>query len=284
MKTLFAILLILIGGYFIMMQTNVTTWFNPSGEKVQSADMDDVDRLEIDVSSMKTKIVPDDRGELTAELNGKGELKVDRKGDVVIVEVEKGWFNWFTFERSELTIHMPRDYDQALEIENGSGNLVLNGPSKEEPLSLSSLSIDIGSGDITVENVHAKEFVHDGSSGDVEIRNMKTESGTFDLSSGGVRVEHYIGPLKADLSSGDLDIQMDELVGDIRVDVSSGSADIDLPEDADFTLKGEVSSGDIHCKFPLKSQSTGSRKIAGTYGSGEHQIDLSVSSGEIEIY
>lgn len=284
MKTLFAILIILIGAYLLLQETNVSSLLNGEGEKIQAEDMDDVKRLEIDVSSLHTKIVPEDRNDFSAELNGKGKLDVDRKGDEVKVKVHQGWFNWLSFERSELIVYIPKDYDQELEIENGSGKFELSGPSKDEPIVLSSLVVEIGSGDVTLENIHAKEFIHDGSSGDVEIRNMKTESGSFDLSSGGVRVEHYIGPLKADLSSGELDIQMDELVGDIQVDVSSGSADIDLPDDADFTLKGEVSSGDIHCKFPLKSQSTGSRKIEGTYGSGKHTIDLSVSSGSIDVY
>lgn len=151
-------------------------------------------------------------------------------------------------------------------------------------MSLTELTVHIGSGDVSLENIHATEFIHNGSSGDVDIKHLTTESGTFDLSSGGVHIDHYQGPLKADLSSGELNVQMDQLVGDIEVDVSSGSANIDLPEDSDFTLSGTVSSGDIHCKFPLKNQSTESRKIQGSYGSGEHSIDLSVSSGSVNIY
>ncbi|MCF6138033.1 LiaG family protein [Pseudalkalibacillus berkeleyi] len=284
MKTLLAILLILIGGYFILNETNIMTMSKSNGEKIQSADMDRVDRVSIDVSSLKTSIVPEKREDIRAELDGKGELEVDRKGSEVRIKYRDAWFNWFSIDRSELTIYLPTDYDQELTLDNGSGTLELVGPSKHSPLSLKFLSVDIGSGDVTLENIEAKQFKHDGSSGDVNIRNMKTESGTFDLSSGDVRIEHYKGPLKADLSSGDFDVQMDELVGDIEMDVSSGSANIDLPKDASFTLKGKVSSGDIHCKFPLKSQTTGSRKINGTYGTGKYQIDLSVSSGEIEVY
>ncbi|QHE59856.1 DUF4097 family beta strand repeat protein [Rossellomorea vietnamensis] len=59
---------------------------------------------------------------------------------------------------------------------------------------------------------------------------------------------------------------------------------LDLPEKASFKLKGQASSGDISCNLPLKDQKIENGDISGVAGSGQYTIDVSVSSGNVDIY
>ncbi|WP_221566097.1 DUF4097 domain-containing protein [Alkalihalobacillus sp. TS-13] len=281
MKMFFAILIILIGGYLLFTEAKPTWSLFGSGKDL-SEEVKGADRINIDVSGMNTKIVPEKRSDLRVELDGKGDVDLTRRGDDIKVKARKGWFNWFGFDRTKLIIHIPEDYDQELELHNGSGNLTFYGPSDQ--MKLKSLKVEINSGNLKLENIHAKKFSHDASSGNVDVKNLKTDQGTFDISSGNVKIKNYTGALSADLSSGKLDVQMDELTGDIDVKISSGSAELDLPKDAGFKVKGKVSSGHIDCHFPLENEISDRKRIEGIHGSGDHRVDLSVSSGHIKIH
>ena len=128
------------------------------------------------------------------------------------------------------------------------------------------------------------EFIHDGSSGKVTIDTLVTKTGTFDLSSGNLEINHYTGAFNADVSSGKLLLQIDKLNNPIDIDLSSGNVDLDLPDNANFTLDGEVSSGNISSKFPLTTTETDNKNLKGTHGSGKSKINISVSSGDVDIY
>ncbi|WP_261129601.1 DUF4097 domain-containing protein [Bacillus sp. Marseille-Q3570] len=281
MKMFFAILIILIGGYLLFSEAK-PTWSLFGNSKDLSEGVKDADRINIDVSGMNTEIIPEKRNDLRIELNGKGDVDLNRRGDDIHVKARKGWFSWFGFDRTKLTIHIPEDYDQELELQNGSGNLTFYGPSDQ--MKLTSLKVDINSGNLKLKNIHARKFTHDASSGNVDVNNLKTDEGTFNISSGNVKIMNYTGALAADLSSGKLDVQMDELTGDIDVEISSGSAELDLPTDAGFKLKGKVGSGHIDCDFPLENETSDRKRIEGTHGSGDHHIALSVSSGHLKIH
>ncbi len=281
MKMLFTILIIVIGVYLLFTETRFK-WFGFADDKTFSETVDDTERIDIDVSGVNTEIIIENRDDLRVQLKGKGSVDVDRRGDDINVKARRGWFHWFRFDRSKLTIHIPEKYSQEMNLDNGSGNLSFAGPS--DPIKLKSLEIDMNSGNLNLKNIHAEKFTHDGSSGNVDISNLKTESASFDISSGNVKVKKFSGALTADLSSGNFNVKMEELTGDVDVEISSGSANLDLPKEADFKLKGKTGSGHIHCNFPLKNQTSDRKVIEGTHGSGEHLIDLAVSSGNIKVH
>ena len=83
----------------------------------------------------------------------------------------------------------------------------------------------------------------DIGSGDLFLDSISAEEANFDVSSGEVEITNYTGPVHADVSSGDLKIQVNELKHDIEVELSSGFVSLDLPENADFTLDGKMMSG-----------------------------------------
>ncbi|WP_228485651.1 LiaG family protein [Thermaerobacillus caldiproteolyticus] len=287
MKGFFMILLGVIGLYVIFFNPIDFSWLSFGNQATQSVISKKIDMIEIDVSGVNTTIIPEKREDLKADLDGKGKLIVKRHGDKVEVSVKRTrkWFDWFLFnKKARLNIYIPKDYDRNMAINLGSGNLSFSGHSKNEPMKLNELLLDVGSGNINLKNLSVKYFEHNGSSGNVEIDSLTTETGSFDVSSGSLNVKHYIGAIKAELSSGNLNVQMDKLIDSVDIEVSSGKVDINLPTNADFTLNGKTSSGNITCDFPLTSKKISNKNIKGIHGSGKHQIDLTVSSGNINIY
>ncbi|MBT2640834.1 DUF4097 family beta strand repeat protein [Bacillus sp. ISL-41] len=247
---------------------------------------DKTEKIKIDVSSVQTKIVPEDIQDVRAELEGKGTVKVKRHGDEIEVSVNrKGffWFNWFEMDQTSLTVYIPEDYDKDMDIELGSGKIDFNGQSADKPMKLRNLALNIGSGRLTLENFNVENLESQSSSGEVEMYLIDAVSGSFDVSSGRVLVKNYSGKLDADVSSGKLEIQMDQLLDEVSLDVSSGYIGLDLPEDADFTLNGKISSGNISSNFQLQNKEQSENRLRGKHGSGKFEIKADVSSGNINI-
>lgn len=282
MKRIVILLLIITGLYIVFNQTFQFDGFAFAGSKDESAAVStNTDTIEIEVGGVNATVIPEDRKDVRAVLTGKGKVIVKETGDTVEVKTVKRWFNWFSFSgKRELKIYIPEDYNKDIEMNIGSGRLDFSG----EAMKLDTLTVDIGSGDVKLNNLEVNQFNHDVSSGNVEIDTIITKMGNIDLSSGNLEIEHYSGALEADVSSGEFTVQMDKLTDSIELDVSSGEANLDLPDNADFELNGEVSSGDLSNEFPLTTKGTDNKGIKGTHGSGKYKIDVSVSSGDVRIY
>ena len=187
------------------------------------------------------------------------QFRFEKSGNSIEVDYKRKWFQPFGFfKRPKLTVYLPDDYQRDLAIEVGSGNV------NSKDLHLNNLLLDVNSGNVNMDSITA-------------------QTGVLDVRSGNIDLQHYTGQLEADVSSGNLTIQMDELSDDVKVEVSSGHVELDLPDKADFTLDGNVSSGFISSSFPLKDKQESKRELKGINGTGEHYVDLSVSSGKIEV-
>ena len=253
---------ILLAG-FVLYFSIPSSWF---GFGTQTAEVTrDTELIQLDVSGISTKIVTEERDDVEAKLDGKGKLQVSQSGNMIEVEYKRSWFQSFSFfSGPKLTVYVPEDYNRAMEIEIGSGNLNYEGKSKDQPIELNKLTLEVNSGNVKLGNIHTKK-------------------GIFEIHSGNVSVDHFQGKLAADISSGNIHVQLDELTDSMEVGVSSGHATIDLPDDADFTLEGSVNSGSITNSFPLKNKQENKQAISGVHGSGKYSVGLSVSSGKIDI-
>lgn len=249
------VIIILLGAFLLLISVPSLL---PFGK--QTAELtDDIDVIEIDVSGISTTIIPEKRDNVEADLDGNGSVQVKKSGNSLEVEYKRKWYQPFGFfKRPKLTVYLPDDYQRDLAIEVGSGNV------NSKNLQIQNLSLDVNSGNVNLDSI-------------------TTQTGVLDVSSGNVDLQQYTGQLEADVSSGNLSIQMDELTDSVKVDVSSGHVELDLPSDANFTLNGEVNSGSISNRFALENQQENKHELKGIHGSGEHHLDLSVSSGKIDI-
>ncbi|MBM7704554.1 DUF4097 domain-containing protein [Metabacillus iocasae] len=284
MKRTFIIFFVLIGGFLLYSNLSSLS-FLPVGLSKRTADVNSkVETIHIDISSVKTTIIPEDREDIKADLKGKGKVEISKRGDTITVKYKRKPFDWFSsFESSELLIYIPENYDRNMNLTIGSGDLLFSGTSPSKPVHLNELRLNVGSGDVQLASLALDTFEGNIASGDVMITSLSTNRGTFDVSSGEVSVKEYKGELNADVSSGDFFVHMNELVNSIDVDLSSGEATLDLPNNADFKLRGKVSSGDITNDFPLHHSTQEKRLIEGTHGSGTHLIKIDVSSGDFQL-
>jgi lia operon protein LiaG len=287
MKRILVIFLLITGAYIAW-----NYMFDGSGVNFVKAEdavkvTSQTENISIDISSVETVIVPENRDDVRAELKGKGTVRVEKHGDEIEVAVKrKGffWFNWFEMDKTTLTVFIPEDYEKNMKIELGSGDVAFKGHSSNSPMKLGNLAIDIGSGSMVLENLDVETLEHQSSSGEAEFNSIAAGSGSFEVSSGSVHVNNYSGKLEADVSSGELKIQMDSLTDDVNLNVSSGDIELDLPDDADFTLNGKISSGDISSQFPLENKEESDNRLRGKHGNGKYEINADVSSGDIEIF
>jgi lia operon protein LiaG len=288
MKNLFAIIIaiLVVGSVLIILNENTSLFASGkrTGENSVAVN-NDVDKIQIDVASSNTVIIPEDRDDVKAELEGKGNLIVSTKGDGIRVELKRKWFSWLSFgQKSELTVYIPEDFDRDMDINIGSGSLEFEGASSSKPMVLDTLRTDMSSGRLELMDIQTNTFVHNGSSGRFHAVRLTAKDGSIDISSGDVALNDYVGPLKGELSSGKMEAEIKELKGDISFDLSSGKVNLDLPDDADFKLDGEASSGRISSEFPLTNQKMDDGDLSGTHGSGKYNIEVSVSSGSVSIY
>ncbi|MFJ7975872.1 DUF4097 family beta strand repeat-containing protein [Peribacillus sp. NPDC096379] len=285
MKNYLMIFLIIIGIALLFTISNTIPSLFSHGESNHTKMSKGIDTLDFHISSVEAKIVPEKRSDIKAELSGKGSVNVRQKGNKVMIEYKRKWFEQIGFFNSpKLTVYIPENYHENMDISVSSGSLKFAGDSKNHPMELKDLSVNIGSGHADFANLNVDTFTSVVSSGNFEMNAITTDSGNFDVSSGRMVVKHYSGQLQAEVSSGLVNIQLDKLTAPADVTVSSGSVKLDVPDDASFTLHGKVSSGVINNSFQLKNATTSDKNIEGTYGTGKYPIDLQVSSGNITVH
>ncbi|MBY6052313.1 DUF4097 family beta strand repeat-containing protein [Cytobacillus firmus] len=283
MKRIFTIFIILVCSYLLF--TGVGSWLSFGGSNNEASLSKRTNTISIDVSSSDTVIIPEERNDVRAELDGKGKVNVNKSGNEIRVEYKRKWLDGFQFfnSKSNLKIYIPEDFNKSMSIDIGSGRLNFAGESESKPFELESLDVNMSSGKVSLANIKTNEFEHEGSSGMMDADHLFARSGEIDMSSGKVKLRNYQGKLDAGVSSGQLDIMIGKLIDSIKVEASSGFVRLDLPDDADFTLKGKASSGHISSDFKLDDEKRDKNDISGKHGSGEHDIRISVSSGKAEV-
>lgn len=280
--------ILLIAAALILMYFNYNgsfPWIFSNASQYEAEVTDRIDLIELDITSVKTKLVPVDSDTIRVEGTKKTEISLDAGRDHIKIEAGKKGFGFFSFNANDgVTIFLPEKYTGDLAMKLGSGEINTTSFSEKNPLNMTELSLKTGSGEVIMGHVDTEEFSFNGSSGEVIIESLVTKRGYFDLSSGDIDLSSYSGPLKARVSSGEFNAKFDELTGDIDVKVSSGDVNLDLPDNADFKLKGNASSGSVSTSFDLEDNQITEKSISGTYGKGTHEIDLKASSGDIEVY
>lgn len=284
MKQFLAILLIVIGLYIFFFNPYNLPWLPFGNQGTSTKVTGSSNRIQVDVAGINAAIVPTSGNTVKAKLKGRGRVSVKKAGDTIRINVKRKWVPGFLFKRTKLTVYLPKDYNRQLKLDMASGNLNVTGVSPNRPIKLDSLDLDMASGNARLKNLAVKHFAHNGLSGNLDIESLSAASGSIAIRSGNVRLRHYTGSVKAELLSGNMNLQMDELKGSINTEVRSGHLNIDLPSRSSFKLNGNVRSGTITCDFPLKSKTVSTQKVEGTYGSGKEKINLNVLSGAVKIH
>jgi len=198
-----------------------------------------------------------------------------------------------------------------LHSESGSGDQVVGGIAGPADASSGSGSVRLsniggethartGSGDIELSGIHgaAKAIAGSGSiraigiagaltasSGSGSVKFEQTAAGDVEIGtgSGDVEIKGAKGALKVQTGSGSISAQGDP-TGDWRLHTGSGDVTVELPRQAAFNLVARTSSGSIDTNREIAVQGKLSpRELQGKVGGGGPTVELSTSSGSIQI-
>jgi hypothetical protein len=157
-----------------------------------------------------------------------------------------------------------------------------------------------GSGDIELETIRGNAHASAGSgtiraigigggltasSGSGNVKFEQTAAGDVEIStgSGDVEIKGVKGGAKVTTGSGSISAQGDP-TGDWRLHSGSGSVSVVFPPQAAFNLVARTSSGNIETAHEISVQGKISpRELQGKVGAGGPLVELSTSSGTIEI-
>jgi Putative adhesin len=198
-----------------------------------------------------------------------------------------------------------------LRSESGSGDQVIAGIAGPADASSGSGSVRLsniggethartGSGDIELNGIQGTAKVVAGSgsiraigiagalaasSGSGSVKFEQTAAGDVEIGtgSGDVEVKGAKGALKVQTGSGSIIAQGDP-TGDWRLHTGSGDVTVELPQQAAFNLVARTSSGSIDSSREIAVQGKLSpRELQGKVGGGGPTVELSTSSGSIQI-
>ena len=198
-----------------------------------------------------------------------------------------------------------------LRSESGSGDQKVEGIGGPADMNSGSGSLHVknignevrartGSGDVELETIHGSVRASAGSgtihatgiaggltasSGSGNVKLEQTAAGDVDIStgSGDVEIKGVKGGAKVSTGSGSITAQGDP-TGDWRLHSGSGSVRVNFPSQAAFNLVARSSSGNIETSHEISVQGNISpRELRGKVGAGGPLVELSTSSGSIEI-
>ena len=220
--------------------------------KVISREVKVVTTLKIDLAYTNLDIKTGD--DFKAETNNSKITFEENNGSVKIKEENRNWLNNNNMS-SNLIIYIPEDMIAIDEtkIQTGAGKINI------EKLNTQSLYLELGAGDVYIENVIATgETKIDGGVGKTELKSCE------------------INNLKANLGMGEFTFS-GKLTGKNKIDSGVGAINIDLIDNKN-NYKIDVSKG--LGNVTLDGQKLETDRV---YGIGENYLDIDGGIGEIKI-
>ncbi|SDS61556.1 Putative adhesin [Paenibacillaceae bacterium GAS479] len=255
-------------------------------EEVDSAG---ITGLKLDAPSLDIDIYKGSNPDrITASLTGRAskkfsddiQLKLTRSGGVVTVEgIEDSGFSFgFNIIDVSLKIELPQRQFDSISAEIGSGDIVMDS------IETGDLKIQIGSGDIELSRVLAKQANIESGSGNIEIDNSRTDNLKTQLSSGDIELSQVEGSMTLATASGDINAELQELTQPFSASTFSGDISVltdKAPESA--TVQYSVLSGDFRNGWSGEEETDGGGEQTIKFGAGEVPVNLSTTSGDISL-
>ena len=178
--------------------------------------------------------------------------------------------------KKDLTVTVPETLSlSAISVDSASAEVSVLGASMDE------LSVDTASGAIRVDTECGLESLRtDSASGEQDIKVRSAVSAELDAASGKISLTaDTVRNLDIDTASGDVLCRLRKTPDDGSIDTASGKVAVVLPEDAAFTLKLSMASGKMNSDFAMK-------KSGSTYvcGSGDGRLHIDTASGAVSLF
>lgn len=200
----------------------------------------------------------------------------------------------FDTPKAYLCLTVPESVELTkLTVDNGSGKLTMTDVTAE------TIMLDGGSGSMSAENVITDKLVIDGGSGGVKLSNVTAKQSRFDMGSGSLSVKYsLLGVTKVDGGSGNcnfetvqaMNLTVDggsgrvvykgELSGNCIFDSGSGSIRLDIEgSKSDYDIRADLGSGGLY----VNGKKEGSGIYVYNNGSAENSLVFSTGSGRVSV-
>lgn len=271
----------------------------------------DIKNIEIDLSSADLVLHQTSDEDIKVELNGKAnkkysdrfQLDVDENGETLDIRLsgeDRIEFNFgINIVDTNVDVYLPERVFDRIYAKTSSGDIeassieamdiVLNSQSGDVGMDSSTAEgktvLKTSSGDIQSLSNSAAAFDIKSSSGDLMIRDQKAKETILHISSGEINIANAAGDVKADSSSGDINIENKKLTGNIDAEASSGEITIELDENPNslaVDYKGGSGEGTIDLDG-LSYEEKSEDEIKGKIGSGKYTIKARTSSGDFQL-
>ncbi|WFA10233.1 DUF4097 family beta strand repeat-containing protein [Tissierella sp. Yu-01] len=251
---------------------NDWNWFghkleNYSVDEVKKENIDNLDSIEISSSFVDVKVSSEVREDVQIKYYGKmksnvlPKLETKISGNNLIIRLDNNK-NSYTVAESNvvLEVFIPENY---------TGDFELNS----------------SSADFYIDNIIATNFKLSTSSGNTTINKIRTNHINLNSSSGDILSKDVFGNVQVQTSSGDMRLFLSKDTGNYRLDSSSG--DIEIYYDSFANYKGiyNTSSGDFEYDNSVNiTKNIDDDKYEFSLGSGEKELKINTSSGDLDIF
>jgi hypothetical protein len=217
----------------------------------QAVDVDGIRSLRLNIAASDVTARFGDVDQATLEVlgSGRGNWKLDRRDDELIVSSpDRGfgwWFDtdWFGDETVVLTLpESLNDGRLDADITLSAGNLDIEGDYDE-------LDIEMGAGALQVDG-SATSIEANVNAGRADVNLTDVSEADFTLSAGKIVAEltgSTPSTVAVDVSAGSLELTVPDDVYQVTQDVSAGSLDnrLDTSSQSSFTIDASVSAGSV---------------------------------------
>ena len=266
-------------------QVQVVSWYdNENSYNIGSAELDSVvsrsiREIDLNWASGSVTVKPYNGDQLILrESEGNSEAKRLRwkveNGKLTIHECKSGLFIKESLKKTlELLIPEGLTALDKLECDSASATLQI------EDLTVTELSVDTASGNVTLKNCRAEMMDVDAASADFHAENCTLGEVSVDSASGSATLSGSICTVDMDTVSGRLSVETSVTPREVSMEAVSGSCTLVLPKDAGFTLKQDGVSSKVNVEgFTVSMQDK-------TYicGDGAAEISFEGVSGDVTI-
>lgn len=204
-------------------------------------------------------------------------IKTDTKLDVVIPE---GWKWDVEIKSISGDISADRLTGNDITLNTTSGKIEISDIDADGTISASSIS-----GSCNIDKVISDNAKINTSSGDTVVGYLEAKDIKFKTISGHGKLNVTVKKAELNSTSGNIDVDFTNGFEKISAKSISGGVKLGIPGTTEFTVDLKTISGGIDCQdFPMKISSSGKKELKGQVGSGGSEIDVSTTSGNIEIY
>ncbi|MGG0797105.1 DUF4097 family beta strand repeat-containing protein [Brevibacillus laterosporus] len=209
------------------------------------------------------------------------ELQVREENEKLLIATIRPptWFSLdFSMNDEGLTISLPQKRWEKMKLSSTSGNIKAGDVLAKEFIASST------SGDIEMKQLESEKNDIQVTSGNVEISRLVATYSTFESTSGDIDVQEATGEIKANSTSGNIDVYTAEVAHNLTLEASSGNIEIvttKQPTDTRFVAK--TSSGEIQTNLEgFRFNSTSNHNVEATNGQEiKRTVHIQTTSGDI---